>query len=341
MFLSVIMHTYALVKSNLKYLFIISGAIFLFAGLSSLTGIILFISTVIKSLENHLSANADDSDAPFKYNYGLSFILATVSFLLQELNGACNIYWYIGYYRIHHMRKKLNGQVEKELYEMAKKTTTQSQLNSPQSSLNSAKFDKISLKGANGTLISDTLIPQYEYEKTKNINQKQFIPYDKNSNQIQTSNSYQQETQPIDRRNIFKIKSNSNENQYYVTRSKIYDNNSCPHYQIRRKHLQIPVRQLQRHSAVNSDLSSDNQQHQSITKRVKFSSNIETNQISSNESSICQSVSLSPSSSNSSILTLEQSRYQPVTKYSVRHVKIEGPNAVQLKRTLLKRTTSV
>jgi hypothetical protein len=45
-----------------------------------------------------LKPNNDD-EPPFNYDYGISFACATISFVFQELNGVCNIYWYIGYYR--------------------------------------------------------------------------------------------------------------------------------------------------------------------------------------------------------------------------------------------------
>lgn len=38
-------------------------------------------------------------EAPFDYDYGFSFFFAVMSFLTQELNGICNIYWYVDYYR--------------------------------------------------------------------------------------------------------------------------------------------------------------------------------------------------------------------------------------------------
>jgi hypothetical protein len=37
-------------------------------------------------------------EPPFVYQYGLSFFCAILSFLMQEFNGICNVYWYVGHY---------------------------------------------------------------------------------------------------------------------------------------------------------------------------------------------------------------------------------------------------
>ncbi len=68
--------------------------------MASLTGIIVFIAAVNGAVDQKLTVILTGDDEPiFKYNYGLSFFGAVVSFLLQEFNGICNIYWYIDYYR--------------------------------------------------------------------------------------------------------------------------------------------------------------------------------------------------------------------------------------------------
>jgi hypothetical protein len=68
--------------------------------LASLTGIIVFIAAVNGAVDQKLTVILTGDDEPiFKYNYGLSFFGAVISFLLQEFNGICNIYWYIDYYR--------------------------------------------------------------------------------------------------------------------------------------------------------------------------------------------------------------------------------------------------
>lgn len=51
------------------------------------------------AVDNKLTMNKSKEEAPFDYNYGFSFFFAVLSFLTQELNGICNIYWYVDYYR--------------------------------------------------------------------------------------------------------------------------------------------------------------------------------------------------------------------------------------------------
>ena len=76
-------------------------------GLASLTGIIVFIAAVNGAVDQKLTVVLTGDDEPiFKYSYGMSFFFAVISFLLQEFNGICNIYWYIDYYRKYRFNKE-------------------------------------------------------------------------------------------------------------------------------------------------------------------------------------------------------------------------------------------
>lgn len=119
MLTSCILHTYAYFRKKSHYLFLLSGCLFIFAGkqiclsyinrysrfivfllgLASLTGLIVFIAAVNGAVDNKLTLSKTKEEAPFNYNYGFSFFFAVLSFLTQELNGICNIYWYVDYYR--------------------------------------------------------------------------------------------------------------------------------------------------------------------------------------------------------------------------------------------------
>jgi hypothetical protein len=68
-------------------------------GLATLTGLIIFISVVNGAVDTKLILHkTTEEEPPFKYRYGMSFICAVCSFFMQEINGICNIYWYIEYY---------------------------------------------------------------------------------------------------------------------------------------------------------------------------------------------------------------------------------------------------
>ena len=56
------------------------------------------------TIDNKLTKSKDE-EPPFTYSYGFSFYCAVSSFLLQEINGICNIYWYIDYYRKYRFDK--------------------------------------------------------------------------------------------------------------------------------------------------------------------------------------------------------------------------------------------
>lgn len=100
MLTSVILHTYASIRQKLHYLFFLSGCLFIFAGLASLTALIVFIAAVNGAVDNKsTTVRSKDDESPFVYNYGYSFFLAVGSFLMQEFNGICNIYWYVDYHR--------------------------------------------------------------------------------------------------------------------------------------------------------------------------------------------------------------------------------------------------
>lgn len=85
-------------KKGTEYFFLLLLCC-LFEGLASLTGLIVFIAAVNSAVDNKLTMNKSKEEAPFNYNYGFSFFFAVMSFLSQELNGICNIYWYVDYYR--------------------------------------------------------------------------------------------------------------------------------------------------------------------------------------------------------------------------------------------------
>lgn len=54
-----------------------------------------------------------DEKAPFKYNYGASFIMTVCSFVLTELSGVFSVYLYITRYKQKH-RKKLQQMLKGE-----------------------------------------------------------------------------------------------------------------------------------------------------------------------------------------------------------------------------------
>jgi hypothetical protein len=55
-------------------------------------------------MNSKLLKSRSNAESQFKYTYGVSFLCAVVSFLLQELNGICNIYWFFGHHRKHSMQ---------------------------------------------------------------------------------------------------------------------------------------------------------------------------------------------------------------------------------------------
>lgn len=104
---SVILHTYAYIRQKLHYLFFLSGCLFIFAGLASLTALIVFIAAVNGAVDNKQTAvKSKDDESPFAYNYGYSFFFAVGSFLMQEFNGICNIYWYVDYHRKYRFKNE-------------------------------------------------------------------------------------------------------------------------------------------------------------------------------------------------------------------------------------------
>lgn len=66
----------------------------------------MFIAAVNGAVDSKLTLNNSKEEEPvFQYNYGISFYCAVCSFLFQELNGICNIYWYMGRYRKYRFEK--------------------------------------------------------------------------------------------------------------------------------------------------------------------------------------------------------------------------------------------
>lgn len=112
--ISLMIHTYAIVRGEVQYLFLISGCFFIFAGLFSLTGLVVFIAAINGAVDSKMTLNSSNKDEPvYQYYYGISFYCAVTSFLFQELNGICNIYWYMGHYRKIKLTKlRLKTQVE-------------------------------------------------------------------------------------------------------------------------------------------------------------------------------------------------------------------------------------
>lgn len=75
-----------------------------------LTALIVFIAAVNGAVDNKLTLNKSKEEEPlFNYNYGFSFFCSVFSFLMQEFNGICNIYWYIDYYRKYRLNKTSQG----------------------------------------------------------------------------------------------------------------------------------------------------------------------------------------------------------------------------------------
>ena len=71
----------------------------------------MFIAAINGAVDSKLTSNGSKEDEPpFVYRYSVSFYCAVISFLLQELNGICNIYWYMGCYRKLKFQKLSPGQ---------------------------------------------------------------------------------------------------------------------------------------------------------------------------------------------------------------------------------------
>lgn len=80
-----------------------------------MTGLILFIAAVNGAVDNKLTlTKSKESEVPFAYTYGYSFFFAVLSFLTQELNGICNIYWYIDYYRKYKYANNQGGKLRNQ-----------------------------------------------------------------------------------------------------------------------------------------------------------------------------------------------------------------------------------
>ena len=77
--------------------------IFLFSGLFTLIGIIIYIGAV--SGEVGSKANKNIAKPPFRYHYGTGFMLTIGSFIVSELSGVLSVYLYISRHK-HDFRKK-------------------------------------------------------------------------------------------------------------------------------------------------------------------------------------------------------------------------------------------
>lgn len=78
---------------------------FVFLGLCTLVGIILYIGSITEEVGSKGKPSGDEK-VQFKYNYGASFIMTVCSFVLTELSGVFSVYLYITRYKQKH-RKKL------------------------------------------------------------------------------------------------------------------------------------------------------------------------------------------------------------------------------------------
>ncbi len=76
---------------------------FLFAGLCTLVGIILFIGAITEEVGNKPKGGMEEPR--FKYSYGSSFMMIVVSFIGSELTGVLSVYLYISRHK-HAYRKK-------------------------------------------------------------------------------------------------------------------------------------------------------------------------------------------------------------------------------------------
>lgn len=99
-------------KSGRKSLTFVCGILFVLAGLCTLVGIILYIGSITEEVGSKGKPSGDEK-APFKYNYGASFIMTVCSFVLTELSGVFSVYLYITRYKQKH-RKKLQQMLKGE-----------------------------------------------------------------------------------------------------------------------------------------------------------------------------------------------------------------------------------
>lgn len=85
-----------------------------------MTGLIVFIAAVNGAVDNKLTLNkTKEEEPPFKYNYGISFFCCVFSFLMQECNGICNIYWYIDYYRKYRYEQQKGLNINRKSIDLA------------------------------------------------------------------------------------------------------------------------------------------------------------------------------------------------------------------------------
>lgn len=102
---------FSILNSTIWFTFSLIFAFF-FLGLCTLVGIILYIGSITEEVGSKGKPSGDEK-APFKYNYGASFIMTVCSFVLTELSGVFSVYLYITRYKQKH-RKKLQQMLKGE-----------------------------------------------------------------------------------------------------------------------------------------------------------------------------------------------------------------------------------
>jgi len=86
-------------KSSKKIFAFLSGVSFVVGGLITLVGIINYISIFKAEVGNKLYSRSMLAEPVFTYNYGYSFAVLILSFLLSELTGICAIFQFIYYHQ--------------------------------------------------------------------------------------------------------------------------------------------------------------------------------------------------------------------------------------------------
>ncbi|RUS82730.1 hypothetical protein EGW08_009510, partial [Elysia chlorotica] len=92
-------------NNSRKILTFVSGILFVLAGLCTLVGVILYISSITGEVGNKPRASIEEPK--FEYDYGSSFYMAVGSFVLTELSGVLSVYLYISKYKQSQRAKHL------------------------------------------------------------------------------------------------------------------------------------------------------------------------------------------------------------------------------------------
>ncbi|XP_006822518.1 voltage-dependent calcium channel gamma-5 subunit-like, partial [Saccoglossus kowalevskii] len=91
-------------RKHKVHLILIAGVLSVLAGLCSIVGLFIYISSVSEEYASKARPRSAISDPTFYYHYGWSFWLAVSSFTLTEAAGVLSVYLYVSRHR--HVIKK-------------------------------------------------------------------------------------------------------------------------------------------------------------------------------------------------------------------------------------------